>query len=218
MKLLAVWSINNCSNNLIYRKIWYRWWRYLSKFQKSFLSFSYHISYHFSEILTEAALGRNICKCLYWNLRKKWWNDESAHSSKLLKLESTTDIFIDQVHKFHNSDFKEYPWKVTAVLQKSMYFKNMLWNTECSNLCFQFPKYRTIRCIKLSFNTSNCTILWKLAYAQGGKWKKLLIYWNEYQEKNTTIGFKFLSPILSRESCFYTLLDYIKALYETSNW
>ena len=98
-----------------------------------------------------AALRRNICKYLYWNLRKKWWDDERERHSKLLKLESTTGIFIDQVHKFQNSDFKEYPWKAAAVLQKSMYFRNMLWNNECIDLCFQFPKYRTVRCIKLSF-------------------------------------------------------------------
>ena len=81
---------------------------------------------------------------------KKWWNDESARPSTLLKLESTTDIFIDPVHKFQNSDFKEYPWKTAIVLQNSMYFKNMLWNTECIDFCFQFPKYRLVRCIKLS--------------------------------------------------------------------
>ena len=40
------------------------------------------------------------------------------------------------------------------------------------------------------------------AYVQGGKWKKLLIDWNEYKENTSTIGFKFLSPKLSRESCF----------------
>ena len=98
----------------------------------------------------EAALGRNICKYLYWNLRKKRWNDESAQHSTLLKLESTTDIFIDQVHKFQNCDFKEYPWKAATGLQKSMSFKNMLWNTECIDFCFQFPKYPLVRCIKLS--------------------------------------------------------------------
>ena len=76
----------------------------------------------------EAALGRIICKCLYWNLRKKWWNDESTRPSTLLKLESITDIFIDQVCKFQSSDFKEYPWKAATVLQKNMYFRNMLWN------------------------------------------------------------------------------------------
>ena len=37
------------------------------------------------------------------------------------------------------------------LLQKSMHFKNMLWNVECIDLCFQFPKYRLARCIKLSF-------------------------------------------------------------------
>ena len=60
----------------------------------------------------------------------KWWNDESARPcpSTLLNLESTTDIFIEQVHKFQNSDFKEYPWNAATVLKISMYFKNMLWN------------------------------------------------------------------------------------------
>ena len=84
------------------------------------------ISYHFPEILTEAALKRIIYKCLYWNLRKKWWNEESARPSTLLILESTTGIFIDQVHKFQNSDFREYPWKPATVLQKNTCFKNML--------------------------------------------------------------------------------------------
>ena len=74
---------------------------------------------NFVSFLTEAALGRNICKYLYWNLKKKWWSDESARHSTLLKLESTTDIFIDQVNKFQNSDFKEYPWKAAAGLQKA---------------------------------------------------------------------------------------------------
>ena len=32
-------------------------------------------------------------------------NDESAHSPKQLKLESTTDVFIGQVHKFQISYF-----------------------------------------------------------------------------------------------------------------
>ena len=95
---------------------------------------------------------------------KKWWNDESARPSTLLKLESTTYIFIDQVHKFENNDFKEYSWKAATVSQKSMYFKNMLWNmlmilqkalplklAENTDFCFQFPKYHPVRCIKLSF-------------------------------------------------------------------
>ena len=96
VSIVKVSSLNNCSNNLIYRKTWSRWWSYLSKFLTSF----YGISYHFSEIFTEAALGRNICKCLYWSLRKKWWSDESVRPSMLLKLESATDVFIDKVHKF----------------------------------------------------------------------------------------------------------------------
>ena len=57
---------------------------------------------------------------------KKDHLQESASPSTLLKLKSTTDIFSDQVNKFQNSDFKEYPWKAVIVLQKSMYFKNML--------------------------------------------------------------------------------------------
>ena len=81
--------------------------------------------------------------------KEKWWNDECACPLTLLKLESTTDI--GQVHKFQNSDFKEYPWKAATGLQKSVYFKNVLWNTECIDLCFQFPKYHLVRCIKLSF-------------------------------------------------------------------
>ena len=124
--------------------------------------------------------------------KEKRWNDECACPLTLLKLESTTDI--GQVHKFQNSDFKEYPWKAATGLQKSVYFKNVLWNTECIDLCFQFPKYRLVRCFKL--------FLLHQAYVQGCKWKKLLIDWNEYQENTTTIGFKFLSPKLSRESCF----------------
>ena len=124
------------------------------------------------------------------NLRKKWWSDESARPSTLLKLESTTDIFHWPSHKFQNSNFKGYPWKAATVLQKCMCFKNMLWNTECIDLCFQFPKYCLVRCTKLSF--------YYLAYLQGGIWKKLLIDWNEYQENSTTISFKFLSPKPSR--------------------
>ena len=81
--------------------------------------------------------------------KEKWWNDECARPLTLLKPESTTGI--DQVHKFQNSDFKEYPWRAATVLQKSMYFKNVVWNTECIDLCFQFPKYRPISCTKLSF-------------------------------------------------------------------
>ena len=46
-------------------------------------------------------------------------NDESACPPTLLKLESTTDIFIDQAHKFQNNYFKEYLRKATTVLQKA---------------------------------------------------------------------------------------------------
>ena len=48
-----------------------------------------------------------------------------AHIFQRYKEDSTKEIFIDQVKKFQKSD-KEYPWKTATVLQKSMYFKNML--------------------------------------------------------------------------------------------
>ena len=35
-------------------------------------------------------------------------NDERAFSPRLLKTVSTTDILIDQIHKFQNSYFKEH--------------------------------------------------------------------------------------------------------------
>ena len=44
----------------------------------------------------------------------KRWNDECSRPLTLVELESTTDI--DQVFKFQNSDFKEYPWKAATVL------------------------------------------------------------------------------------------------------
>ena len=55
-------SINNYSNNLICRKFDTDY-EFILLNSKN-LSQLYGISYHFSEILTEAALGRNICK--YW--------------------------------------------------------------------------------------------------------------------------------------------------------
>ena len=123
------------------------------------------------------------------NLRKKWSSDESARPSTL-KTGIHHRHFHWPIHKFQSSNFKEYPWKAATVLQKCMCFKNMLWNTECINLCFQFPKYRLVRCTKLSF--------YYMVYLQGGIWKKLLIDWNEYQENSTTISFKFFSPKPSR--------------------
>ena len=119
---------------------------------RNFISF---FSYHFSEILTEAALGRIICKCLYWNLRKKWRNDESARPSTLLKLESTTNIFIDQVHRlllFYKKAciLRTYAMKCAHDSSKSTSIEAYR-NTESIDLYFQFPKYRLFRCIKLSF-------------------------------------------------------------------
>ena len=74
---------------------------------------------------TEVAIGRKIWNYLYWNLREKLIlvtrlsNDESAHPSTLLKLESTIDVFIDQVRKFQNSYFKQYLLKAATVLRKA---------------------------------------------------------------------------------------------------
>ena len=45
-------------------------------------------------------------------------NDESACAPMLLKTVSTTDILIDQVHKFHNSYFKEHLWKLLLFYKK----------------------------------------------------------------------------------------------------
>ena len=45
---------------------------------------------------------RNICG------EDQFSNDESAYASTPLKTVSTTDILIDQVHKFQNSYFKEH--------------------------------------------------------------------------------------------------------------
>ena len=100
-------------------------YRYFSKFLTKF----YGVSYYFSKILTEVALEEKICKCLYWNLRKRWWkisvvvtsfsNDDRACHPAPLKTVPTIDILIDHFHKFQNSFFKEHPWKAAAVLQKA---------------------------------------------------------------------------------------------------
>ena len=39
-------------------------------------------------------------------------NDEGAYGPALLKTVPTTDILIDQVHKFQNNYFKEHLWKL----------------------------------------------------------------------------------------------------------
>ena len=131
----------------------------------------------------------------------------------LLNLESTTDIFNDQVHKFQNSFFKEYFSKAATILQKACILRTCYeicsWqnpskstsieaqrNNECIDLCFQFPKYHPVRCFKPFFTTQ--------AYVQGGEWKKLILWLIEMNIKKTpsSIGFQFLSPKLSQESCF----------------
>ena len=143
----------------------------------------------------EVALEEKICKCLYWNLRKKWWkmsvvvtsfsNDDRACHPALLKAVPTIDILIDQVHKFQNSYFKEHPHlrNAAAVLQKAYCLRRVIsehamryvrtyieshGNTESIDLLLQFPKFGLV--------------CFTQAYAQGAKWKKLLIHWNENQE------------------------------------
>ena len=73
-------------------------------------------------------------------------------------------------------------------------------NTESSNLLFQFPKFRLARVLHIPFTTQG--------YAQGPKWKKLMIHWNEDQEKATSIGLQFHRPKLSDESCFTHFFNY----------
>ena len=82
----------------------------------------------FFKILTEVALKRNIYKWFYWNLKIKWWEmsvmetsfskDESACALTLLKTVFTTDILIDQVHKFQNRYFKEHLRKLLLFYKK----------------------------------------------------------------------------------------------------
>ena len=55
-------------------------------------------------------------------------NDENTRPPTLLKIVTTTDILIDQVHTFQNSYFKEHMWKAATVLQKAYLFKSMLWD------------------------------------------------------------------------------------------
>ena len=54
------------------------------------------------------------------------------------------------------------------------------------------------------------------AYAQGAKWKKLLIDLNKYQENTASIGFQFDRPKLNRESCFTHSLNYGRLCTELS--
>ena len=44
-------------------------------------------------------------------------NDENARPPTPLKIGTTIDILIDQVHTFQNSYFKEHMWKAAASLQ-----------------------------------------------------------------------------------------------------
>ena len=51
-------------------------------------------------------------------LETSFSKDESACGPSLLKAVSTTDILIDQVHKFQNSYFKEHLWKLLLFYKK----------------------------------------------------------------------------------------------------
>ena len=57
--------------------------------------------------------------------------DESACAPTLLKTVSTTDILIDQVHKFQNSDLKERLWKLLL-----FYKKHIVWG-EFLRACYE---------------------------------------------------------------------------------
>ena len=124
----------------------------------------YGIWFRFSKILT-AALGRNMLAVKTEEKMMERWRRTPL---TLLNLESTTDIFIDQVHKFQNSFFKEYFSKAATILQKACILRTCYeicsWqnpskstsieacrNTQCIHLCFQFPIYRLVRCFKFSF-------------------------------------------------------------------
>ena len=54
------------------------------------------------------------------------------------------------------------------------------------------------------------------AYAQGTKWKKLLIDWNKYQENTASIGFQVDRPKLNRESFFTHSINYGRLCTELS--
>ena len=108
----AVSSVKyNCSNYLICRKIWCRWCSFLLNVWLNFTKFLFFWDFHGSRT------KKDVCKCMYWNIRKKWWkvfavmtcfsNHESACTPTLLKTVCTTGTLIDQVHKFHDSYFME---------------------------------------------------------------------------------------------------------------
>ena len=49
-------------------------------------------------------------------------NDEKT-TLTLLKTVSTTEILIDQIHKFQNICFKDYLWNDASVLQKTYFLR-----------------------------------------------------------------------------------------------
>ena len=79
------------------------------------------------------------------------------------------------------------------ILQKALPLK-LTKTLNASTFVFSFLNIVSLAVLNFLFTTQ--------VYTQGGKWKKLMIEWNEYQENTTTIGFKFLGPKLSLESCF----------------
>ena len=78
-------------------------------------------------------------------------------------------------------------------------------STEYNGLRFQFLKFCLVRNLTLSVQV-----------VQGSEWKKLLVDWNEYQEKTATIGFQFHSIKLGRKSCFALLFNYAELYNERS--
>ena len=77
-------------------------------------------------------------------------------------------------------------------------------NTESIDLFFQFPKVRLVF-LHFLFTTQ--------AYAQGAKWKKLLIHWNENQEKTTSMAFSFIALTLVEKAALHIsliMVDYVK--------
>ena len=96
----------------------------------------------------------------------------------------------------HDSTFKkELTLKLTETLNPSTFVSN-------------FPNFIWLGVLHFLFTTQ--------VYAQGAKWKKLLIHWNENQEKTTSISFQFQRLKLSRESYFTHFLNYGELCKESS--
>ena len=123
-----------------------------------------------------------ICKCSYWNLRKKRWkisamvisfsNDESACPPTPLKTVSTSDILIDQVHKFHNSCFME--------TLKALILTIISLNIHSKVLSF----YGTITFTGLSKQ-------FVVPFIDSSSRPEVFVKFLENQQENTWVGFSF---------------------------